>query len=141
MSLWFGGDSVMQRRTLAALAQGLAHARAYAIAETPARWHLDGNRRAGDAIVVGDLGYIVTKSATDTLIDQGTHGWDPAEQEMQGIFFAAGPQVRHAGARIPPFDNVDVYPFLAGLLRLEHAPRTDGDPRVLGPYLRLAPSD
>jgi len=135
LSLWFNGDVALERRTLAVLDSALVHARAYDVASAPERWHLAGNRRAGDVIIVGELGYVVTRSTSDTLIDLGTHGWDPAERDMGGIFVAAGPQVRNVGV-IPAFDNVNVFPFLAALLELRHAPPTDGDPRVLTPLLR-----
>ena len=140
MSIWFGGDDALARRAVDALGTRLTHARAYVRGATPERWHLDGNPRGGDAIVVADLGYVVVKGATDRFLDTGTHGWDPSYPEMHGIFLAAGPQVRRAG-RIPAFDNVHVFPFLAALLGLEHVPPTDGDMRVLAPYLRSSPSD
>ena len=135
MSLWFGGDTLFARRAVSALNAALRHARAYVRGETPARWHLDGNPRAGDAIVVADLGYVVAKSPGDKVLDRGNHGWDPAEEAMHGIFIASGPQVRSAGS-IPAFENVHVYPFLASLLGLERTPAMDGDARVLAPYLR-----
>jgi len=140
MSIWLNGDAAFARRTLDVLEHALTHAHAYARGATPARWHLDGNPRGGDIVVAADLGYVLVRGATDHFGDVGTHGWDPAYQEMQGIFIAAGPQVRRAG-RIPAFESVHVYPFLAALLGLEHAPRTDGDPRVLAPYLRSSPND
>jgi hypothetical protein len=104
------------------------------------RWHVDGNRRAGDVIVVGALGYVIVKSPADPVIDIGNHGWDPGEEEMHGIFVAAGPQVKHAGT-IPAFENVSVYSFLAALLQLEHVPPSDGDASVLHAMLRVSPSD
>jgi predicted AlkP superfamily pyrophosphatase or phosphodiesterase len=135
MSLWFGGDSALARRTLGVLERGLVHARAYALGATPARWHVDGNPRGGDVLVVAEPGYIVAKSAGDRVLDRGTHGWDSEDPLMHGIFVAAGPQIRASGP-IPAFESVHVYPFLAALLRLERAPRGDGDPAVLAPYLR-----
>lgn len=134
MSLWFGGDSALARRTLAVLNAGLAHARAYARGATLARWHLDGNVRAGDVIVVAEPGWFVAKGQRDRVLDRGNHGWDPIDPAMHGIFVAAGPQIARAG-RIPAFESVGVYPFLVALLRLERAPRSDGDPAVLAPFL------
>jgi len=138
MSLWFGGDTGLARRSVGVLNAALPHARAYARGDTPARWHLAGNARGGDVIVVAEPGYIIAKSADDRLLDRGTHGWDPADPAMHGIFIAAGPQIASAGL-IPAFENVHVYSFLAALLGLERAPPGDGDPSVLAPYLRRAP--
>jgi predicted AlkP superfamily pyrophosphatase or phosphodiesterase len=113
MSLWFGGDSALARRALGVLESGLSHARAYARGATPARWHVDGNVRGGDVLVVAEPGYIVAKSAGDRVIDRGTHGWDSDDPLMQGIFVAAGPQIRPAGT-IAAFESVHVYSFLVG---------------------------
>ena len=135
LSLWFDGDTTLARRTRAALRAGLSHARVYAPGETPRAWHLDGNVRAGDLLVVAEPGYVVAKGAADRVPDGGNHGWDPAEPAMHGVFIAAGPQIARAGV-IPAFENVHVYPFLAALLRLQRAPRGDADASVLAPYLR-----
>jgi predicted AlkP superfamily pyrophosphatase or phosphodiesterase len=138
MSLWLGGDSALARRTVSVLNAGLSHARAYARGETPARWHLSSNPRGGDVIVVAEPGYVVAKGAGDRFLDRGTHGWDPVDPAMHGIFVAAGPQIARGGT-IAAFENVHVYSFLAALLRLRNAPSGDGDPGVLTPYLRRAP--
>jgi hypothetical protein len=136
MSLWFRGDSTLARRTLAALAH-VPHIRAYARGETPARWHLDANARAGDVLVVGELGYLLAKSADDRVLDPGNHGWDPAAPAMHGLFIAAGPQIRARGT-ISEFESVHVYPFFAALLGLRDAPAVDGRLDVLAPYLHAA---
>jgi hypothetical protein len=39
---------------------------------------------------------------------------------MKAIFFAAGPDIR-AGISLAPFENVDVYPFVARILGLDVA--------------------
>ncbi len=137
MSLWFGGDTALARRTLAALSGGLSHARAYAPGQTPRAWHLEGNVRAGEVLVVAEPGYVIAKGARDRVLDRGNHGWDPAAPAMHGIFIAAGPQIASAGV-IPAFENVHVYPFLAALLRLQRAPPGDADASVLAAYLRTA---
>ena len=136
MSLWFQGDTALARRALAALAQQ-PHARAYARGQTPARWHLDANARAGDVLVVGELGYLLAKSAGDRVLDPGNHGWDPVSPPMHGLFVAAGPQIRARGT-IPELESVHVFPFLAALLGLQDAPAVDGRLDVLAPYLRVA---
>ena len=54
---------------------------------------------------------------------------------LAGIFVAAGPNVRNLGT-VAPFENVNVYPFIAALLRLGNAPHVDGNLSVLGGALR-----
>ena len=87
------------------------------------------------SIVVAEPGYVIAKGDHDRVLDRGNHGWDPIDPVMHGIFVAAGPQIARAG-RIPAFESVGVYPFLVAMLRLQRAPRTDGDPAALARYLR-----
>ena len=61
-------------------------------------------------------------------------GYDPRDPSMAATFVAAGPALRSGGV-LPPFDNVDVHPFLLRLLGLP-AMATDGNPRTLAPALR-----
>ena len=135
MSLWFGGDSARMRRARLVLDQTMGRARAYLRADTPERWHIRDNPRAGDVVLVADERFILQRRRSDNPPSNGSHGYDPALPEMQGIFLAAGPGVRRLGT-IPAFENVNVYPFLAALLRLDRVPPVDGQSRVLAPILR-----
>lgn len=131
MSLWFGADSVRLRHARAVLDTSLGgHARAYFRSETPERWRIRDNPRAGDLLLVADEGYVLQRRAMGRAPSRGAHGYDPALADMQGIFLAAGPNVRPLGV-IAPFENVHVYPFLAALLKLT-APRVDGTIQGLG---------
>ena len=135
MSIWFGDDSARLRGAHAVLDAGLVHAHVFARRETPARWRLRDNPRAGDLLLVADEGYILQRRGSDRAPSAGAHGYDPALPDMQGIFLAAGPNVKPLGA-IPAFENVHVYPFLAALLRLDRVPVVDGDLRALSAALR-----
>jgi alkaline phosphatase D len=65
------------------------------------------------------------------------HGYDPRMMpEMHAIFYAEGPDIRK-GVALKPFENVNVYPFLAEILGLD-APATDGSASVLEPVLSAA---
>ena len=66
--------------------------------------------------------------------ERGSHGYDPDLPAMRATFIASGPAFRN-GARLPVFDNVDVYPLLMRLLRLPAEPN-DGDLTPLLPALR-----
>jgi predicted AlkP superfamily pyrophosphatase or phosphodiesterase len=134
MSLWFGADSARIRRARAVL-DTVGHAHTYLGSEIPERWHLRDNPRAGDLLIVADERYVVLRRSTDKVTSHGSHGWDPRITEMQGIFVAAGPNVRPLG-RISAFENVNVYPFLTALLRLDGPPAVDGNIRVLGSILK-----
>jgi predicted AlkP superfamily pyrophosphatase or phosphodiesterase len=134
LSLWFGGDSVRARRALAALTP-VAHMQSYARAGIPERFHVRQSPRIGDVLLVADEGWTIERRLSDRSPSTGAHGYDPALASMQGIFLAAGPNVRALGT-IPSFENVNVYPFVAALLHLEHVPKVDGDISVLGGALR-----
>jgi predicted AlkP superfamily pyrophosphatase or phosphodiesterase len=125
MSLWFNGDSARVRRAHAVLDASMPHAHAYYRTETPERWRMRANPRIGDLLLVADEGWILLRRGSDKAPTAGAHGYDPALPDMQGIFLAAGPNVRRLGT-IPAFENVDVYPFLAALLQLDGVPVVDG---------------
>ena len=117
-------------------ANAMAHAHVYARGETPLRWALRQQPRAGDLLVVADSGWTVVPAPPATPLHGGGHGWDPpSDRAMRAIFVAAGPHVRARG-QIPPFDNVHVAPFLGALLGLTWPDGAlDGDARTLAPLL------
>lgn len=95
----------------------------------PERWRYGDHPRVPPIVCQMDEGWdartrerIAKWPSTTT---RGSHGFDPALPSMRAIFLARGPAFR-VGARLPAFDNVDVYPLLMTLLGLEPAPN-DGD--------------
>jgi alkaline phosphatase D len=63
------------------------------------------------------------------------HGFDPRIlPEMKASFFAEGPDLV-AGKTVSPFDNVNLYPWMAHMLGLK-APKTDGSLNILSVTLR-----
>lgn len=106
--------------------------------ETPEFWHYRDHPSVGDLVVVSNPGYYVfprrldNKPANKAEHPWGTHGFDPSKtSDMNGIFYARGPNVR-VGGRLPAFQNIHVYPFIARILGLS-VPEIDGDPTVLDP--------
>jgi hypothetical protein len=68
---------------------------------------------------------------------RGGHGFNPRTMpEMKAIFFAAGPDIR-PGVQLKPFENVNIYPFLAEILGLK-PPAVDGTLDVLRPALKVS---
>ena len=98
--------------------------------------------RNGDPVVVATGPYLIRVHDSDNpneVLPKGMHGYDPQTmKEMRGIFYAAGPDIR-PGVRLPPFENVDVYPLLAKILGLEIG-FIDGELRPVEPALRQAPA-
>ena len=116
----------------------------YRRAETPASLHFDANPREGDPVIVPNGPFTIRAhtlaSETDhTNKPHGGHGFNPRTMpEMKAIFFAAGPDVR-PGVQLKPFENVNIYPFIAEMLGLK-APPVDGTLDVLRPALKMQQS-
>lgn len=109
------------------------HFKVYRRKDLPVQWHYN-HERAGDLLLVVEPGYYFMDQAhtagTQQLPTFGAHGFDPGvEKSMQGIFYAAGPNIRQ-GLILPAFENIHVYPLVATILGLK-TPPIDGKPEVL----------
>jgi predicted AlkP superfamily pyrophosphatase or phosphodiesterase len=108
--------------------------------DVPAGLEYNQNPREGDPVVVATGPYAIRAhgppaGAEDRPPPAGSHGYDPRKMpEMKASFFAAGPDII-AGKTVAPFENVNLYPWLAHLLGLE-APKSDGSLDVLAGTLR-----
>ena len=114
------------------------HLEIYARDQIPARYRLQGSRRVAPILGIPDVGWSVTTRAAQQepwgyqLL--GDHGGDPRHQDMGAIFIASGPTFAR-GARVPAFENVEIYNLIAHALGIEPAPN-DGDVRRVGGILR-----
>jgi alkaline phosphatase D len=108
--------------------------------DVPGGLDYNQNPREGDPIVIATGPYAIRAHAPpdgkpDTPPSAGMHGFDPRKvPEMKASFFAVGPDIV-AGATVAPFENVNLYPWIAHILGLK-APKTDGDLNVLAGTLR-----
>jgi predicted AlkP superfamily pyrophosphatase or phosphodiesterase len=95
----------------------------YLMSETPKHWHFrptdDRYNRLGAILLVPKLPRVFNLSRYPT--NQGKHGFDTRLPEMQASFQAWGPALK-IGKRIPPFENVDIYPLVAQMLGLVYDP-------------------
>lgn len=89
--------------------------------DIPVYLHYGKNSRVGDIVASPDLGFVIID---DTITAGGDHGFDPTMQDMHALFRAIGPDFLHIS--IPHFKNVDVYPLLCKLLRIEPS-KNDGE--------------
>lgn len=102
--------------------------------DLPGRWHYTHDR-VGDLFIEAHKGFQLqmvnrTFGVTDTVPFIGVHGYDPYTfPDMYGIFYAMGPNIK-SGKRVPAFENIHVYPFIATLLGLR-IPEIDGSAEVL----------
>jgi alkaline phosphatase D len=123
----------------------------YRNGQVPAGLRFDGNLREGDPVAVATGPYLIRVNAPPAGAGDamhpagpplGMHGYDPAHMpEMKAIFFAAGPDIRR-GEKVSPFENVNVYPFVARILGLDishlQTGAVDGDLKVLQGILASA---
>ncbi|HEY9127658.1 MAG TPA: ectonucleotide pyrophosphatase/phosphodiesterase [Acidobacteriaceae bacterium] len=112
---------------------------AYRRKDVPAGLHYNENPREGDPVIVPTGPYAIRAHAPPAGKPDsgpvGQHGFDPrAMPEMKASFFAAGPDIVQ-GKTVAPFENVNLYPWIAHILGLT-APKSDGSLNVLARTLR-----
>jgi hypothetical protein len=116
--------------------------------DLPANLYLRQNPRIGDPVILATGPYALRAHSvaagknstpgdppTTLAPPPGIDGFDAQTQpEMKAIFFAAGPDIVE-GKTLAPFENVNLYPWLAHLLGLT-PPKTDGSLNILSGILR-----
>jgi predicted AlkP superfamily pyrophosphatase or phosphodiesterase len=113
--------------------------------DMPAGLHYSENPREGDPVVVATGPYAIRahgpgvdadgKPKPDRAPEVGSHGFDPrAMPEMKASFFAVGPDIVR-GRAVAPFENVNLYPWIAHILGLT-SPKSDGELNILAGTLR-----
>ncbi len=118
---------------------------AYRRKDVPATLNYSQNPREGDPVVIATGPFAIRAHAApagkpDQPPNPGMHGYDPGKlQEMKASFFASGPDIVE-GKTVAPFENVNLYPWLAHLLGL-NPPKTDGNLNVLAGTLRDGGAD
>lgn len=137
--LLYAKDSSDIRPTYAALKTSSNDYDVYLPDETPERWHYrlsdDRFNRIGDIILIPHYPNVFNIYNRKYLL-AGEHGFDPEIKDMHAIFYAWGPQIKKH-RKIKTFENIDVYPFVAGLLGLEIDSTTiDGNPQTLKKYIK-----
>ena len=106
----------------------------------PADLNFSQNPREGDPVIIAKGPYAIRAHAPadgkpDHPPTAGMHGFDPhIMPEMKSSFYAAGPDIVE-GKTVLPFENVNLYPWIAHLLGLK-APKTDGSLNILAGTLR-----
>jgi alkaline phosphatase D len=138
--LLYGKTEEDRARAYAKLKQASSQFTAYRRKDVPAGLHYNENPREGDPVVVATGPYAIRahKPATgkpDKTPEAGMHGFDAHRiPEMKASFFAAGPDIV-PGKTVAPFQNTNLYPWIAHILGLK-VPRNDGSLNVLAGTLR-----
>ncbi len=116
------------------------HFKLYKKADIPAKLHFNTHPRIGDLFFVVEPGYSIYSKESlakrpETRKVWGVHGFDPSiTPEMGAIFYANGPNIKQ-GKKIPTFDNIHVYPFIASILGIK-TPKIDGNSKILKKYIK-----
>ncbi len=136
LAMFYAPNRVAARAVYQALKGKSPRFDVYMRKETPAGWHLRDNPRAGDVVLMMREPGAARKAVPKKDVNKGSHGFDPAKYEtMRSIFYAIGPGIE-AHAPLAPFENVNVYPFIAELLGLQVTSRIDGNAKVLHSLIR-----
>jgi len=108
--------------------------------DVPAGLNYSTNAREGDPVIVANGPYAIRAheppaGKPDQPPIPGMHGFDPHKvPQMKASFFAVGPDIA-VGKTVAPFENVNLYPWMAHLLGLT-PPKNDGSLNVLAGTLR-----
>lgn len=104
--------------------------------ELPAGWHYGTHPRIPPIVCQVETSWRVQgrQNPPQTQPIKGEHGFAPEDPTMRSVFVASGPAFR-SGVVLPPFDNVDIYPLLAHLLKIEPA-ENDGELAPMRPALK-----
>jgi alkaline phosphatase D len=139
-SLLYGKSEEDRSRLYNALKHASSQFFVYRRKDVPAGLHYNENPREGDPVIVATGPYAIrakkpAEGKPDNPPQAGGHGYDPRVMpEMKASFFAEGPDIV-PGKTVQPFENVNLYPWMAHMLGLT-APKSDGNLNILAGTLR-----
>lgn len=97
--------------------------------DLPVHLHYKDNPNVADIVLIADLGYSLFDGQDiekySNKFPLGNHGYDPANLDMHGIFYAIGPDFK-SGYTCGTLNNIDIYPLLAKILRIFPNNNIDG---------------
>jgi len=88
--------------------------------ELPEHYHYGTNPRIEEFVLEANRGWGLNFSSRKKGYSAGTHGYDPQNSDMHAIFYAIGPAFK-TGYSHESFENVNLYPLIAEILRLQPA--------------------
>jgi alkaline phosphatase D len=139
-SLLYGKTEEDRARVYNQLKKASSQFMVYRRKDVPAGLNYNQNPREGDPVVIATGPYAIRAHGPppgkdDRAPTVGMHGFDAKKMpEMKASFFAAGPDIV-VGKTVQPFENVNLYPWLAHMLGLS-APKSDGSLNVLAGTLK-----
>lgn len=113
------------KRTLRSLNISPRTHQCYRNQETPKELHFKDYPAIGDIVCIARHGFYLVMGLSMT--PKGAHGWSQFEsKEMNGIFYAQGDCFKK-GYQLQERENVNIYPLLAKILKLNITHKIDGD--------------
>ncbi|MFH4968761.1 ectonucleotide pyrophosphatase/phosphodiesterase [Gaetbulibacter sp. M240] len=111
----------------------------YKRANVPNYLNYSDNSRIGDLVLIADAPYtIINSQSSKTKLNriQGVHGYDPFENKNMGaIFYIEGPDIKK-DYKLPPIENIHIYPLIAHLLQLKIMNPIDGKLEVTSSVIK-----
>jgi alkaline phosphatase D len=143
-SLLYGKTEADRQRVYNQLKDASDKFQVFRLRDLPAELHFNTNARAGDPVIIPTGPYAIRAHRPDAGKPDlppiaGSHGYDPRRlPAMKASFFAAGPDIA-PGKTVAPFENVNLYPWIAHILGLKlqgDQPLSDGKLNILSGALR-----
>ena len=122
--------------TYEALKKEAVHYKVYLKRNMPAEYHYNSEddrlNRIGDILLIPDWPYVFSERRPGI----GYHGFPPLQvKDMGASFIAWGPAFK-SNYKIPSFENVNVFPLITEILKLEYTDPIDGKKEVLQEVLK-----
>jgi len=109
----------------------MKNAKAYQKSQIPPALHFNDSIRIAPIFIIADVGYLITTRRTwsqhPALLTGGSHGWDPKNPNMTGIFLAQGSRFP-ASSNIKSFQNIEVYNLISEILGITPTPNNGTSP-------------
>ena len=102
---------------------------AWAKKDIPERYHLKQSDRVPEIVIVADSGWSVQNNRNKASYSNGTHGYDNTLIDMNGIFYAIGPNFKKK-YKAGQLYNTDIYNLIANILEIKPAPNDGKKERI-----------
>jgi predicted AlkP superfamily pyrophosphatase or phosphodiesterase len=95
----------------------------------PACYHFSSNPLIPEIILIADLGWSLANNKSIQSMkkypEKGNHGYDNNQMDMNGIFYATGPDFK-TGYNTATINNIDIYPLLCKIFNITPRSNIDG---------------
>lgn len=105
----------------------VAHIKVWSKETMPEHYHYGTHKRFPGLVAEADSGWSIIASSRPgySMNSRGAHGYDPANSDMHGIFYADGPAFKDAYLS-ESIENVDIYNIICRIFKIQPAVN-DGD--------------